>query len=142
MSLLTLRSDDDFFEMGIAIEEDQTVPSHGDAYVTIRVQSKGFSGHNDLWVQAEAMQSFCSALLILEKNLQGEAHLEAVSPGELALKVHSVNSRGGVGVVGTTGYQVQDDNRAYWHAVSFGFEFEPSQLSVAVQLPWIKRYAG
>jgi hypothetical protein len=28
------------------------------------------------------------------------------------------------------------------HAVSFGFEFEPSQLSVAVQLPWVKRHAG
>lgn len=142
MSLLSLRSGDDFFEMGVAIEEDQMLSSHGDAYVTVKVQSKGFSGHNDLWVLAEAMQSFCSALIKLEKNLQGEAHLEAISPGELELKVRSVNSRGGIGVVGTTGYQVQDEGREYRHAVSFGFEFEPSQLSVAVQLPWVKRYAG
>ena len=142
MSLLTLRSGDDFFEMGIAIEEDQSLPAQGDAYVTIKVQSRGFTGHNDLWVQSEAMQSFCSALVSLERNLKGEASLEVISPGELSLKVCSVNSRGGVGVAGTTGYLVQSENTEYLHAVSFGFEFEPSQLSAAIQLPWVKRYAG
>lgn len=142
MSLLTLRSGDSFFEMGVAIEEGPSLPAQGDAYVTIKVQSKGFAGHNDLWVQSEAMHAFCSALITLERNLKGEAALEAISPGELSLKVCSANSRGGVGIVGTIGYHVQNESTEYLRAVSFGFEFESSQLSAAVKLPWVKRYAG
>ena len=129
------------FEMGVAIEEDRSLPHHGDAYVTVKVQSAGFGGHNDLWVIGTAFADFCRALVQLDRSLVGEAILEGASPKELQLKVRSVTSRGHLAVEGNTGYNIQGHHGSYWHAVSFGLEFEPSQLSAVVALPWVQRYA-
>jgi hypothetical protein len=142
MSDFRISNGDNFLEMGLAIEEDHALPGHNDAYITLKVQSGGFAGHNDLWAQAESMSAFCRALVALNKTLKGEALLESISPGELVLKVFSCNSRGGLAVEGSTGYHIIGEGREYWHAVSFGFEFEPTQLSALVQLPWVKRYAA
>ncbi|QSI78194.1 hypothetical protein [Niveibacterium microcysteis] len=113
-----------------------------DAYLTVAVRSNGFAGHNDLWVAGPSLRSFCSRLVELERTLRGEATLKSISPNELKLVVSSVTSRGNIAVHGTTGYEVQRENSAFWHSVSFGFEFEVAQLSRAVALPWFKRYAG
>jgi hypothetical protein len=143
MDVLRFSDGQNYFEMGVAIEEDRALPSHGDAYVTVKVQSEGFNGHNDLWVLAAALTTFCRSLVQLNSSLKGEALLEAMSPKELELKVCSVSSRGHLAVEGSTGYNVQGRNGySYWHAVSFGLEFEPSQLAAAVALPWVQRYAG
>lgn len=142
MTTLRLTNAGDFIEMSVAIEEDEKLQSNGDVYVTLKIQSEGFSGHNDLWVIADQMRKFASVLVALERNLRGEVKLESVSPNELSLKVFSVSSRGNVAVQGSTGYEVGRENRSFWHSVSFGFEFEPSQLLHAVQLPWVQRYAG
>lgn len=142
MSALRISNGDNFLEIGLAIEEDHTLPSHGDAYITLNVQSGGFAGHNDLWAQSESMSAFCRALIALNETIKGEAVLESISPGELVLKVFSFNSRGGIAVEGSTGYHIIGENREFWHSVSFGFEFEQTQLSTLVQLPWVKRYAA
>jgi hypothetical protein len=142
MNLIRLANGNDFFELGVQIEEDSSIQSFGDAYVTIQVQSEGFAGHNDLWVLAEDMRSFARNLVSLEASLIGEARLESISPNELSIKVRSVSGRGNLSVEGTSGYEVRRDNSASWHSVSFGFEFEPSQLSGVVRLPWIQRFAG
>lgn len=142
MSVLRISNGDDFLEMGFAIEEDHTLPSQGDAYITLSVQSAGFAGHNDLWAQSESISAFCRALIALNETLKGEAVLESISPDELVLKVFSFNSRGGLAVEGSTGYHIIGESREFWHSVSFGFEFEQTQLSALVQLPWVKRYAA
>jgi len=142
MSILRLQNIDDFFEMGVAIEEDHTLQNFGDAYITIKVQSHGFVGHNDLWVTGNAFASFCRSLLALEKSLSGEAVLESISPKKLKLRIRSISSRGHLAVEGETGYQIHGENGLYWHSVSFGIEFEPSQLTKAVKLPWVQRCAG
>jgi hypothetical protein len=142
MSILRLQNIDDYFEMEVAIEEDHTLPNHGDAYITIKIQSHGFSGHNDLWVTGDEFASFCRSVVALEKSLSGEAVLKSISPNELRLCIRSISSRGHLAVEGETGYQIQGENGSFWHSVSFGIEFEPSQLSEAVKLPWVQRYAG
>ena len=142
MTVMRFSDAANFFEMGVAIEEDRSVQSFGDAYVTIKVQSSDFSGHNDLWIFGTDMAKFCSALVRLERELRGSASVESVSPDELQLKVSSVTSRGHLAVQGKTGYEVRRENSVHWHSVSFGFEIEPSQLSEAVRLPWVGRYAG
>ena len=143
MGVLRFSDGQNAFEMDVAIEEDRSLPSHGDAYVTVKVQSEGFNGHNDLWVLGPALSAFCRSLVQLNNSLMGEALLESISPKELELKVRSVSSRGHLAVEGSTGYNVEGTNgQSYWHAVSFGLEFEPSQLTAAVALPWVQRYAG
>lgn len=142
MTVLRLPNGDDLIEMSVAIEEDEKLQSNGDVYVTLKMQSEGFSGHNDLWMLADQMRKFASALVALERHLRGEAKLEYVSPNELSLKVFSVLSRGNLAIQESTGYEVVHENRSFWHSVSFGFEIEPSQLSHTVHLPWVRRYAG
>ena len=142
MTTLRFQNGKDFFEMAVATEDDSALPNYGDAYVTVKVQSAGFVGHNDLWVLGPAMSAFCHALVRLERSLRGEAVLESIAPDELELKVHSVTSRGHLAVEGKTGYYINGENAMYWHSVSFGLEFEPGQLSTAITLAWVKRYAG
>ena len=133
---------ENYLELEVLPEEDTSLQSYGDAYVTVEVSSNGFRGHNDLWVSSESLRGFCRALVALEASRRGEAELESISPDELHLKVHSISSRGHVAVSGKTGYLIQHESGGFWHAVEFGFEFDPSQLASAVKLPWVARYAA
>jgi hypothetical protein len=131
----------DFVEIELASQESENLPSQGDAYLTVLVSSAGFAGHNDLWVQHHRLRSFCEGLIKLERDRRGETEIEAISPGQLKLKIRAVDSRGHLAVEGTTGYLVQRDNSSHWHAVQFGFEFDPSQLTTAASVEWVRRNA-
>jgi hypothetical protein len=128
----------DFLEVDLASQEDAELPSRGDAYLTIRVSSAGFAGHNDLWVSGVSLRAFCSALTALERSRRGEATIESIEPSEFKLTVCSVNSRGHMAMTGETGYHVQGENRQYWHAVDFGFEFDSSRLGAAISVKWVR----
>jgi len=140
--ILRIESGSDFLELDATIEEEPTLQSLGDAYVTVIVQAGGFGGRNDLWVQREQIEEFVAQLAALDRNLSGEARLSAPSPDELELVVRAVTSRGHVALCGTTRYFIQRENGRYWHAVSFGFEFEPSQIATALRHSWLSRYAS
>ena len=141
-SMLRFWQGENHFELAVSPEEDASLQSYGDAYVTVEVRSSSFRGHNDLWVSGESLRGFCRALVALEASRRGAAELESISPDELRLKVHSVSSRGHVAVSGKTGYLIQHESGGFWHSVEFGFEFDPSQLSTATMLPWVSRYAA
>jgi hypothetical protein len=138
MSTLRFSDGADFVELAVAIEE-VSPEAAGDAYVTIRVQSAGFIGHNDLWVCARDVRAFCRALAALDRTLTGEAVLVSASPHELDLRIARADSLGHMVISGSTGYYFPSSHRSYWHAVHFGFEFEPQQLGVAVATPWVQR---
>ena len=138
MSTLRFSDGGNFVELAIAIEEGAPEAA-GDAYVTIQVQSAGFIGHNDLWVCARDVRAFCSALAALDKTLRGEALLMSASPHELDLRIASADLLGHMVISGSTGYHFPPSRRSYWHAVHFGFEFEPQQLAAAVATPWVQR---
>ena len=140
--MIRFEDKEDFLEIDLANQEDGEISSRGDAYLTLRVSSVGFVGHNDLWVSAGSLRSFCTALIALERLRRGEALIEAFSADELKLKVHSVGSRGHMAVEGFSGYRVQRENSSQWHAVHFGFEFDPSQLKIAVMTEWIRKNAN
>ena len=139
--MLRFDNQQDYLEIDLASQETDDLPSRGDAYLTVRVSAAGFAGHNDLWVLAPVLRSFCRALVALERERRGEALLESVSRDELRLVVRSVDSRGHMSVEGSTGYHVQRENTLAWHAVHFGFEFDPSQLVSAVSSEWVQRNA-
>ncbi|MBC7910942.1 MAG: hypothetical protein H7Y30_10610 [Pyrinomonadaceae bacterium] len=140
--MLRFSEGENYFELEVSPEEDANLPSFDDAHVTVEVCSNGFRGHNDLWVSSNSLHDFCRALVALEVSRQGMAQLESISPGELQVNVHSVTSRGHIAVSGKMGYLVQHENGSFWHAVEFGFEFDPSQLASAVKLPWVSRYVA
>jgi len=134
--MLRFENQQDFIEIDLVEQELANLPSKGDAYLTVRISADGFSGHNDLWVLASAIRSFCQNLVMLERDRRGEAVLESVLPDELRIVVRSVDSLGHMLVEGSTGYRVQREHSHPWHAVAFGIEFDPSQLvrSLAVDL--------
>ena len=126
------------FRMDAALEDDP-IQSKGDAYLTIQVSSAGFTGRNDLWVCDNVFSEFCRSLVTLERSLKGECLIESVLPEELRLRVFAANSRGTLAIEGTTGYLRLDGDLKFWHSVSFGFAFEPQQLTKAISLPWMRR---
>lgn len=131
-----------FIELDLAMQEKDNLPSKGDAYITIRLNSNGYAGQNDLWVSRESFHNFCHNLVNLEHKRKGEAILESMSPGELFLQILSIDSLGHMGVRGTTGFQVFAGTDLFPHSVTFGFEFDPSQLEKAVKVDWIKMNAA
>lgn len=46
-----------------------------------------------------------------------------------------------MGVRGNTGFEVMHGTNLFPHAVTFGFEFDPSQLVSVVKVDWVKRNA-
>jgi hypothetical protein len=139
-NLLRFCEGDNYVEITIALEEDASLQSHGDAYLTIEVNSNGFRGHNDLWVFAKSLECFCKELISLENNRAGNAELESISPNELHIKVHSINSRGHMAISGKTGYLIPQENKSFWHNIEFGFEFDPSQLVLATKIWWVAKH--
>ena len=135
---MKIESGNNHLKLEVSLEGDDTLPSYGDAYVIISISSNGFSGKNDLWVSAEGLKEFCTSLVKLERERRGEATLSSISPGELNLKIYSVDSLGHLAVAGTTSYEVANMP----HSLTFGFEFEPSQLVKAVASPWVMRNAA
>ncbi len=141
-ALLRFESQDAFIQIDLASQERTESPARGDARLSVRVSSGGFAGQTDTWVLEDRLRRFCAALAALERDRQGEAALSSCSPGELDLRLHSIDCRGHMAVEGSVGIHVRRGNWRHWHAVHFGFEFDPSQPAKAVSTEWVKRNAA
>lgn len=130
------------FELNLAIEEDHSLPSLEEAYLSLEFSSHGFSGTNELWVTSRDLVAFCQALVGLERRRQGEAVLTALDPRELRLRVYATGPDGPLAIEGATGYAISAPHGAFWHEARFGFEFEAYQLSSALRQPWVQAHAA
>lgn len=139
---MRIESRDNHFEMILAIEEDHSLPSLDDAYLSLEFSSHGFSGANELWVASRDLVAFCQALAALERHRQGEAVLTSRDPRELQLRVYATAPDGPLAIEGTTGYAIAAPHGDFWHEARFGFEFEPHHLSAALRLPWVQAHAA
>jgi len=138
---LRFAHDQDFVELELLSPDTAEMPGQREVYLSIRVSSAGFSGHNDLWIQGPALQAFCQALANLERNRRGRACLDSLMPNELQLQVRAIDSVGHVGIEGSTGFDVPRRGLASWHSVQFAFEFDPAQLVDALSVEWVRRHA-
>jgi hypothetical protein len=139
--MIRFEGNKDYFELDLVSQKDEDLPSKGDAYISIKLSSAGFSGENSLWVMSESICAFCRALMELEKTRRGSAVLESISPGELTLIIRNIDRAGHMGIEGKTGYHVQRENSSAFHSVEFGFEFDPSQLQKATSKSWVQKNA-
>jgi hypothetical protein len=140
MAMLRLEDHEDYIEIDLLSQETADSPGRGDNRLAVLVTSAGFSGRGHPWVTGAALRSFCTALVALERNRHGEAAMESMSPDELAMRIRSVDSSGHMAVEGSIGCHVHRDHSNPWHAVHFGFEFDPSQLTKAVATEWVQRH--
>jgi hypothetical protein len=130
----------DYVEIDLLSQETADLPGRGDSRLAVLVTSAGFSGRSQVWVSGTSLRSFCTALSALERNRRGEAIIESMSPGELVLRFRSVDSCGHMAVEGAIGCRVQRGHSHSWHAIHFGFEFDPSQLVKAAATEWVQRH--
>jgi hypothetical protein len=108
--------------------EIEAVPSDvgaHDVLLVVRARFRGFSAEVDVWVQREAWMGFTQDLVVLEERRQGEAKLEGVVPGELALLIRSTNRAGHMGAEAALGAQGYDYDASMRFRV---LGFDPSQL--------------
>lgn len=124
---MKIGSEENFIVLDIQFECHSELPNYGDALIGIVVSSHGYCGKNQVWVSQSVMQGFGRALLELEKNRQGEAHLASISPGELFLKVYAYSGLGQLAIEGETRHLVTGPVNFY-HSVKFGFVLEPEHL--------------
>jgi hypothetical protein len=68
--------------------------------VRVRVRSGVFAGSVDAWIHRDAWVTFRQQLAALERTRQGEATLESMSPGDLRLRIGSLDRLGHMGVEG------------------------------------------
>jgi hypothetical protein len=91
----------------------------------VRVRHGDFAGAAHVWVQVREWERFTEELARLEKDRQGEAAVEGVSPGELRLTVRSTDRLGHVAVEGLLGRRGVERTTA----LSFSrIEFDPTVL--------------
>ena len=140
-AMLRFEDHESSIEIELLSQETADSPGRGDSRLAVLVTSSGFSGRGHPWVTEAALRSFCAALVALEHNRRGEAAMESMSPGELVLRIGSVDSCGHMAVEGSIGCHVHRDHSNPWHAVHFGFEFDPSQLTTAVATEWVQSNA-
>jgi len=124
-------------ELNLTTPANSPGPQNLDAMVVLTAKSAGYTGHSDAWVYAAALSRFCQDLMALEKSLRGEARLESLSPGELSLRIFAANSRGLLAATGAISFRTIGESQSFNHALEFGFEFEPMQLTNAIRLPWV-----
>jgi hypothetical protein len=103
----------------------------------MRCRSDGFSGHTETWITASQLRTFAQSLIRTETSRKSSAQLQSISPGELELRIEPISSRGHFGVFASVGLAVHQEHGVREQRVSIAFEFDPSQLSSAVKVPWI-----
>jgi hypothetical protein len=140
-AMLRFENQEDYIEIDLLSQETTDLTGRGDSRLSVYVSSAGFSGRSRPWITGPTLRWFCTALVALERNRRGEVVMESMSPGELVLRIRSVDSCGHMAVEGSIGCHVQRDHSHPWHAVHFGFDFDPSQLAKAVATEWVQRHA-
>ena len=131
----------DYFELDLATQEGSESPAEGDAYVTLKIVSAGFVGHNDMWVDARSLRKFCSDIIQLATKRQGSARIEGMSPNRMDITVRSIDHTGHMIVEGTTGRDVRRERGPRRHSMTFGIEFDPSQLNDVERVTWVRQNA-
>jgi hypothetical protein len=116
--------------IGIDLQERESDPQGlGDVKLVVETASEAFGGRASVWVRADALRAFVGQLRQLEAKRLGVATLLSISPGELALRLSSVNARGHMAVTGRLAHHCHSGEAGpYLHAVEFGFEFDPASL--------------
>ena len=123
----------DKLDIEIVREGDAASTTHGDARLSLAVLSGEFAGRAKCWVERDALDRFSRAMSGIQERVQGQAELRSMSPGELALTVHSISERGVFAVEGLLGALVQGQNHGFRHAVTFGFEVGFAEIERAAR---------
>ena len=120
----------DFVELRLAGGDDDDDHS-GDLLILARVQTAGFTAEVDSWFLRPQWDAFYCELTQLEKARQGNASLEAISPGELKLELQSTDRAGHMAIGGMIG---TDMGNSCVRMTFSPVPFDPSSLPSLVRI--------
>jgi hypothetical protein len=115
-----------------SVEIDCDRDDDGDFVVSIRASVEGFVGHAGGHVVGAEWTSFLDALRRLELTRKGEARFASAYPGEFELRVHSIDSRGHLGLSGMLRFGRRAEEWPH-QQLRFALEFEPMKLPLFVR---------
>jgi hypothetical protein len=127
---MIIRAGDDSVEIEVLECTPPSQPRSGDTRLRVVVSSEGFSGSGTVWIGSEELAQFVRQLTELELRREGSATLESMSPGELVLCIHAIDSWGHMAVKGQLAQQKHFGGARgpYPHRVEFGFDIDPMVL--------------
>ncbi len=118
MSIHVAFEDESSLELEVAFADP-------DPYLVVRLQLPGFSACTETYVLESGWSSFLRELQSLEATRQGEATVESISPGELQLRIRSLDRAGHMGIEGLIGMRgPRNEFRFTFDAL----EFDPTRL--------------
>jgi hypothetical protein len=89
----------------LSIDKIDIDPQRVGIQLAVQVRQGDFAGAARVWVQIREWERFVESLTRLENDRRGEAVVEAMSPGELLLKVRATDRLGHVAVEGLVGHR-------------------------------------
>ena len=98
------------------------IPPHsvgGDVRLLVRLRCDDFAGATSGWVKREVWHAFIRQLEQLDRQRQGEAVLQSMSPDELRLRVFATDHAGHMAVDGQVRTRSLRDLRLQFGAVAF-----------------------
>lgn len=114
----------------VSVEKIEIDPQRVGIQLAIQVRQGDFAGATRVWVEVRAWARFVDSLTRLEHDRSGEAVVEAMSPGELLLKVRATDGLGHVAVEGLLGQRgTQRTTTLSFSAI----DFDPTLLAGIVR---------
>lgn len=107
-------------------------PADADILLSIAVAVSGFAAEDQAWVLGSAWAGFVSDLRRLERERQGRARVDGMSPDEFVLEIFSTDRAGHMALVGKVR---RPHVEGFTLSLEFGFAFNK-------EAAWIRAAAG
>ncbi len=142
MQPLRIANQNNFFEM--SLDPNQGISGRGfeDYRVEIEVHSNQFSAKTHCHLDGPDFVNFLRGLISLDQSRNGETSLESISPDGLKLRMFSTTRMGHMAIEGSLSHSFMGERVNFPHSLSFGFEFDPSELVKIAGYSWVKALAS
>jgi len=118
--------DGNFIDIDVIERISACLPTPGNLLLNIVVQSHGFSGQGQAWIDNPSLRYFIAQLKHLKANREGSAEIASILPGQLWLRISVIDSFGNTELTGRLS-QLE-------HTLEFSFGFCPSNLGNIIDI--------
>jgi hypothetical protein len=118
---IVICEDDNFIDIAVSEWTSASLPTPRMLHLEIAVQSHGFSGQGQAWIDTPSLRYFIAQLKQLKANREGSAEIASILPGQLWLRISVIDSFGQTELTGKLS-QLE-------HMLEFSFLFCQSNLA-------------
>jgi hypothetical protein len=142
MQPFRISSQNNFLEISLDPNQGIAGRRFEDYRIEIEVCSSQFSAKTHCHIAGSDLVSFFRGLISLEQSRGGEVTLESISPDSFKLRLFSTTRMGHMAIEGSLSHSFMGERLMLPHSLSFGFEFDPSELAKIVGYSWVRALAS